>query len=143
MELVQSIASQLGVSEDQAKSGAGVLLGAAEKKLSPDEFQMVSRLIPGLKDILKAGTKAGDGKSGGGLAGIVLALVGMLGLMNKDKLGRAKQLLVIVAIFKKLGLTKADVLKFAQAIMSFLNSKGGGMAADIFGKVLTGGAAKP
>jgi len=138
MELVNQLVDELGVTPDQAKAGAGVLLGAAEKRLPPEEFRQISRLIPGLDEILQAGARSGQPKAAGGLAGIVLALIGRLGLMNKDKAAMIGRLVAIAAIFKKLGLKKEHVIKFVQVIRSYLTSKDGGLAADILGKILAG-----
>ena len=140
MDLVRQLVSQLGVTNEQAAAGAGALLGAAEKRLPPEEFRQISRLIPELDDLLKASNQAGASKSRpSGLAGALLAIVGMLGLLKRDKLGRLGQILAIVAFFKKLGLKKEHVQKFLQVIASFLKTKGGSdLAGDILGKVLKG-----
>ena len=140
MELVRQLVSQLGVTNEQAAAGAGALLGVAEKRLPPEEFRQISRLVPELDDLLKAGSKAGGSKAQpSGLAAALLGFLGMLGLLNKEKVGRLGQILALVTFFKKLGLKKEHVQKFIQVIVSFLNSKGGGdLAGDILGKVLAG-----
>ena len=138
MELVNQLVDQLGVTPDQARAGAGVLLGAAEKRLPPEEFRQISRLIPGLDEMLKAGAASGQPKAGAGLAGILLAIASRLGLMSKDKAAIIGRLVAIAAIFKKLGLKKEHVVKFVQVIRSYLSSKDGSLAADILGKILAG-----
>lgn len=140
MDLVRQLVSQLGITNEQAAAGAGALLGVAEKRLPPEEFRQISRLIPELDDLLKASAQAGASRSRpSGLASALLAVAGMLGLLKKEKLGRLGQILAIVAFFKKLGLKKEHVQKFLQVIASFLKTKGGSdLAGDILGKVLTG-----
>jgi hypothetical protein len=140
MELVRQLVNELGVTDKQAAAGAGALFEAAEKRLPPEEYRQISRLIPELDDLIKAGTQAGASKSRpSGVAGALLGILGMLGLLNKEKVGRLGQILALVAFFKKLGLKKEHVQKFLQVIGSYLKSKGGSeLAGDILGKVLAG-----
>jgi hypothetical protein len=52
MELIEQLVSQLGVNEDQAKGGTGLLLNLAKDKLSGADFGQVSNLIPGADSLM-------------------------------------------------------------------------------------------
>ncbi|MCJ8280045.1 MAG: DUF2780 domain-containing protein, partial [Rivularia sp. ALOHA_DT_140] len=66
MELVQQLVSNLGVQEDQAKGGAGLILKLAQDKLGGEEFAKVASAIPG-SDVLFGSGPSQD--AGGGMMG--------------------------------------------------------------------------
>ena len=46
--LIGALTSQLGVSNDQARGGAGSLFGLAKDSLSPGDFSSLSSAVPGI-----------------------------------------------------------------------------------------------
>ena len=67
MDLINQLMSNLGVSEDQVKGGAGMLFKLAQDKLSGDEFAQLADKVPGVNDLVSAAPDA----AGGGLIGAV------------------------------------------------------------------------
>ena len=61
MELIQQLVSSLGVNEDQAKGGAGLLFNLAKDKLGSGDFQQLTNAIPGVQDLLGAAPASGGG----------------------------------------------------------------------------------
>ena len=50
MELVQQLTQNLGIKEDQAKGGAGLIFQLAQQKLGDGEFAQVASAVPGISD---------------------------------------------------------------------------------------------
>ena len=75
MDLINQLVSSLGVSEEQAKGGAGMLFKLAQDKLSGDEFAQIADKVSGLDDMVSTAPDA----EGGGLMGAVGGLVSKMG----------------------------------------------------------------
>ncbi len=127
MTLVETIANQLGVDEQQATGGAGLLFQLAKDKLSGGEFSQVAEAVPGIEDMMSAAPK-----SGGGLGGLLGAVGGMLG----GKAGQLGELASAAQGFSKLGLDSGMIGKFVPIILSFVKQQGGEGAMGILQKVL-------
>lgn len=125
MELLNLLMQNLGVSEEQAKGGAGMLFTMAKGKLGAEDFGKVASAVPGIDDLLKS---APQGGVGGALSGITSALGGGAG-----KLG---DLASLAGGFSKLGLSSEMVGKFIPIILSFVQSKGGDTVRNLLGGVL-------
>ena len=125
MELLKMLMDQLGVSEDQAKGGAGLLFKMAKDKLAGEDFGKITEIVPGIEDLMSGAPKAGGGL-GGALGGLASSLGG----------GKLGDLASLAAGFKTLGLDSSMVTKFAPIIMSFLQSKGGDSVQAILAKVM-------
>ena len=131
MELVQQLVSNLGVGEDQAKGGAGLILKLAQDKLGGGEFAKVASAIPG-SDVLLG--SAPTEESGGGMMG---ALGGMAaGMMGGNQAGGLASLMSLAGGFSKLGMDGNMVTKFFPIILSFVQQKGGADIAGILSKAL-------
>lgn len=78
MELLQTLIEQLGVSEQQAKGGAGLLFKLAKDKLGMDEFAKVSAAVPGLEGLVASVPEAGGFKNLNLDAGIVGKFVAVI-----------------------------------------------------------------
>lgn len=115
MELIEMLTSALGVKEDAAKGGAGLILGLAKQRLGEKDFAQVSKQIPGVDSILDAapaggGMLGGLGKMASGLGGTV----GQLGTLAS-----------LAGGFSKLGMDSGMIAKFIPIILSFVQSRGG------------------
>jgi len=139
MELIQQLVSSLGVNEDQAKGGAGLLFNLAKDKLGAGEFQQLADKIPGVNDLLgaapapSAGASAGGGMMGG-LGGVASSLgAGGLG----DKLGGLGNLANLASGFSQLGLSSDMVGKFVPVVLSFVQSQGGDSMKGLLEKVMS------
>ena len=116
---------QLGVSEDQAKGGTGLLFKIAKEKLSGGDFAKIADIVPGMDGLI-----SGAPDAGGDIAG---ALGGLASSLGGDKLGA---LATLAAGFKTLDLDSSMVSKFAPIVLSFLQSKGGDSVKAILAKVM-------
>ena len=128
MELVQQLISNLGLSEEQAQGGAGLLLGLLKDELSETDFAQVSGAVPDSEGLIDKAPEAGGGL-GGLLGGVAASLGG-------SQLG---DLASLAGGFSKLGLDADMIGKFIPILLSFLESEGGEDLAGIVSKVLEGG----
>ena len=125
MELIEQLMRNLGVNEDQAKGGAGLLFKLAKEKLGEGEFSQVAQQVPSINDLIGAAPKAG---------GITGALKGLAsGLSGGSKLAG---LAGLADGFSKLGLDAGMIGKFLPIILSFVQSKGGDSVKGLLEKVL-------
>lgn len=122
-ELIGQLVSQLGVQEEQAKGGAGLLLKLAQNKLGGD-FGKVAAAIPGANELIGAAPAAGGAaKLLGGVAGAIGG-------------GKAGDLASLAAGFTQLKLDPALIGKFVSIILAFVQSKGGAEIANLLAGVL-------
>jgi hypothetical protein len=126
MELVSELVKKLGISEESAKGGAGLLFKLAQDKLASGDFSKVAGAVPGITDLIKSapedsGLMGGLGKLASGLGG------GAAGLGNLASLAGG---------FSKLGLDSGMVSKFLPVILSFVESKGGPAVKALLEKAL-------
>ena len=130
MELVQQLVSSLGVQEEQATGGAGLILKLAQDKLG-GEFGQVASVIPGVDALLGA---APAQQSGGGMMG---ALGGMAaGMIGGDQGAALGSLMSLAGGFSQLGMSGDMVTKFFPIILNFVQQKGGAEIAGILSKAL-------
>lgn len=126
MSLVESLVQQLGVSNQQAEGGAGLLLQLAKEKLGAGDFSQLNDLIPDdLESLMNAApsVESSAAAGSGGLMGMVGAAADAMGMGDAaDKLG---DLAGLAEGFDKLGLDAGMLAKFAEAILDFIKSKGG------------------
>ncbi len=115
MELLDLITKQLGVSQEQAKGGSGLLLKLAKEKLGAGDFGKISEVIPGTDDMISAAPA--QGVMAGAMSGFASKLGGPAG-----QLGNIASL---AGGFKELGLDSGMVAKFLPLVLSFAESKGG------------------
>lgn len=130
MELVQQLTQSLGVQEEQAKGGAGLLFQMAQQKLGSEQFSQVSACVPGMSEMLAAAPAGGGG--GGGLAGALGGLAGGLG----GQAGNLGNLASLAGGFTKLGLNPTSISQFVPVILSFVQSKGGEGVKEILASAL-------
>lgn len=126
MELLNLLTQNLGVSEDQAKGGAGAIFSMVKDKLGADDFGKISAAVPGLGDLVGAAPKSGG--LGGAIGGLASALGG-----GAEKMGN---LAGLAGAFKGLGLDSSMIGKFIPVILSFVQSKGGDTLKNLMEGVL-------
>ena len=139
MELIQQLVSSLGVNEDQAKGGAGLLFNLAKDKLGAGDFQQITDKIPGVSDLLGAApTQSAAASAGGGMMGALGGAAAALGAGGLgDKLGGLGNLASLASGFSQLGLSSDMIGKFAPVVLSFVQSQGGDSLKDLLEKVLS------
>ena len=130
MELIQQLVSNLGINENQAKGGAGLLFNLAKEKLGGGEFQQLTKAVPGIGDLLKAAPESGGGLMEA-LGGAASAFGGLGGKM--ESLGNLAQL---AGGFSHLGLGADMVGKFIPIVLSFVQNQGGDAVKGLLEKAL-------
>ena len=126
MELIKILTEQLGVSQDQAQGGAGLLFKLAKDKMSSDEFSQVAGHVPGLENLVESAPDSG--MLGSALSGLASSLSG--GETGPGGLAG------LVGGFTKLGLDSDMIGKFVPIIMNYLKDKGGESLAGIISNAL-------
>lgn len=134
MELVQMLTNNLGVNEDQAKGGAGMLFNIAKEKLGSGEFQQIADTVPGIGDLMSAAPTPGSGgDSGGGAMGMLGGLASSLG----GSAGGLGSLAALVGGFSKLGLDMEMIGKFVPQVLQYVQSQGGEGVRNLLEKVIS------
>jgi hypothetical protein len=126
MELIEQLVKNLGVSEDAAKGGAGLLFQMAKDKLGTGDFSKIAGVVPGISDMMKSAPESGG-------------LLGGIGKIASGFGGGASQLGNLASLaggFSKLGLDSGMIGKFIPIILTFVQSKGGDVAKALLEKAL-------
>ena len=76
-ELVKALVSQLGVTDDQATKGSGLLFKAAKERLGGD-FSKIEQALPDVARLIQKAPSA-SASSAGGLGGMLGGLASALG----------------------------------------------------------------
>lgn len=127
MELVQMLTSELGITEEQAQGGSGLLFKMVKDKLSSEEFSQVANAVPGVEKMMSSVPDMGG--ISGALGGLVSSLSGGAGQLGN--------LAALAGGFKALNLDSGMVGKFIPVVVSFVQSKGGDTVKSMLEKVLT------
>jgi hypothetical protein len=125
MELIEQLVKNLGVSENAAKGGSGLLFKMAKEKLGSDDFSKIANIVPGVSDMIKSAPDAGVLGSIGGLASSFGGGAAQIG-----------NLASLAGGFSKLGLDSGMIGKFIPIILAFVQSKGGDVAKALLEKAL-------
>lgn len=138
MELIQQLVSSLGVNEDQAKGGAGLLFNLAKDKLGAGDFQQLTDKIPGISDLLgSAPAPSATASAGGGIMGALGGVAASLGAGGLgDKLGGLGNLATLASGFSQLGLSSDMLGKFVPVVLSFVQNQSGDGVKGLLEKVL-------
>ena len=129
MELINQLVSNLGVSEEQAKGGAGMLFKLAQDKLSGGEFAQITDNVSGVDDMLSAA----PADAGGGLMGAVGGLISSVGGGS----GNLGALASLAGGFDKLGMDSGMIGKFVPVVLDFVRNQGGDAAGNLLAGVLS------
>ncbi|AJD46583.1 hypothetical protein S7S_00795 [Isoalcanivorax pacificus W11-5] len=103
-DLVNSLSSQLGVTQTQAAGGTAALMSLAQTQLSGSQFSSITDKVSGLTGLL------GSGESSGGMLGTVL--------------GNVQSLQGVQTAFSALGLSPDMISQFAPMVLQFLGGQG-------------------
>jgi hypothetical protein len=126
LELIQQLVAGIGINQQQAEGGVGLLMGLVKDKLSTGDFAQVAEAVPGLEGLIDAAPQAGG--LGGLLGGVVSALGGT----------EVGNLASLASGFSKLDLDAGTVGQFIPILLSFLQSQGGKDLAAMVGRALQG-----
>ena len=121
MKLIPMLTQGLGVTESQAKGGAGVIFDYVKQKVSAEDFAEVATALTGVDSLVDLAPKASDlsGQIGGlspTLGGKSDLTGGMAGLAER---------------FGKLGLDAGMVDKYVKIILDFTQSEAGSTVTNI------------
>ena len=126
MELIEQLVKNLGVSEEAAKGGSGLLFQMAKEKLGAGDFGKVASALPGINDLMKSAPESGG----------VLGGIGKLASGFGGGAGQLGNLASLAGGFSKLGLDSGMIGKFLPIILSFAQSKGGDAVKALLQKAL-------
>ncbi len=124
--LVGLLTQKLGVTEEQAKAGAGAIFNMAKGKLGAQNFAKVADAVPEMDDLLKAVPGIG------GLGGSVGSKMPTLGGAVEETGGLSS----LSGVFSGIGLQSDMVNKFVPVILSYAETKGGPAVKSILAGVL-------
>lgn len=129
MDLINQLVSNLGISEGQAKGGAGMLFKLAQEKLSGGEFAQIAENVSGVDDMIAAAPATG----GGGLMGAVGGALSSFGGGS----GQLGALASLAGGFDKLGLDSGMIGKFVPVVLDYVRNQGGDTVANLLKGVLS------
>ena len=135
MELIQQLVSGLGINENQAEGGAGLLFQLAKNQLGQGDFAQVASAVPGIEGLMQAAPGLGGESSGGG-GGLVGKVMSMFGGNKGGAMGNLAGLAGLVGGFSQLGLDAGMVSKFVPIVTSFVQEQGGEQVASLLQGVL-------
>jgi hypothetical protein len=108
MDLIQTITSQLGLSQPQAQGAIGGIFNLLKSKLAPEEITRMKGAIPGLEQFSAAAPAAGG-------------LMGAFGSMMGGNAGLAAQALTV---FQKLGIKTDQIGPIVKLVTEHLGANG-------------------
>jgi hypothetical protein len=135
-ELINQLTQQLSVTPKQAAGGAGTLFGVAKSNLSPENFNKIAAVVPGMNGLLKAAPAAAPAAAAAPSgASAASASGGLSGLANALP-GKAGGLMSAASSFQKLGMSPDMVGKFVPQLTQFVGTKGGPGVASLLSGAL-------
>ncbi|MFA5982413.1 MAG: DUF2780 domain-containing protein [Methylococcaceae bacterium] len=124
--LVNILAQQLGVSQQQALGGAGSLFSVAQQAMPASQFGQVSSVVPGISQILAATPSLNPSSP---------SLLGLAGnaLGTNSGLGRLASAAIA---FQNLGLNPSMVNQFIPIMLQYVQNQGGAATMGLLQNVL-------
>lgn len=130
-ELIGMLTSQLGVKEEQATGGAGMLFKLAQEQLGGGDFSKVATALPGVMDLISKAPATES--STGGLMGMAASAMSAFG---GETGGGLANLAKMAGALDSLGLDLGTITKFAPIVMEFAQKQGGDEIMGLLQKVL-------
>ena len=121
MKLIPLLTKNLGVTEPQAKGGAGAIFDYVKQKVSAEDFAKVNRALPGVDSLLESAPKTSD----------LSRQVGGLSPAFGGKSDLAGGMAGLTESFAKLGLDAGMVDKYVKTILDFTQSEAGKAVTNI------------
>jgi len=122
--LVDILEHRLGVSQQQALSGAGAIFQLAQNKMAPDTFAVMARSIPGMDRMLSAAPPMSNLSSG-------------LSSLMGDKDNTLGSVAALAASFQQLDLAPDMVARFIPIITNYVQQASGEVTANLLQTALT------
>jgi hypothetical protein len=114
-DLANTLATQTGISDEQAHKGLGALLSFLKERLGDENFQKLEAAVPGAASMI-SNFEAAQGTSHGGLFEMVTALAGKLFG------GKAEGGAELLASLSKLGFQPGQIEAFLPKALEFLKN---------------------
>jgi hypothetical protein len=124
--LIRQLTTNLGVTENQARAGAGLIFKFAYDKLSNEDFAEVRDSLYGLNSLMRAAPPPGKIST---TIGGVAAAMGSEGEKLAD-------LVSLTQGFSKVDMEATMIHKFVPIIISFAQAEGGERVKNILARVL-------
>ena len=115
MELIEVLQKSLGLQEEQAKEGAGLLFRLAKERLRMVDFSRVAHYVPDIDEMIEAAPKFGG----------TVNSFGGLGSAIGGEIARPATLSSLADEFSRLGLDTRRTSEFVSLVLKDLRSKGG------------------
>jgi hypothetical protein len=133
MDLIASVASQLGISAANAQGAVGSLLGLIKQHAPPDAAAALDDKVPEANQwIASAPAPDGGGGALGGLLGSAASALGGLGGIGET----AGPMAALAGSLSKLGLGADSIGKLLPLVLQFLKARGGeGLVARLLSSV--------
>lgn len=126
MDLITQLTQNLGVTQNQAQEGTGMIMKMAKDNLPAGEFGQIVDCVPNVENLIKMAPEvSGTEKALGNIAQSSVPGVG--GATNLGSLTNG---------FSKIGLDSSMVQRFVPIVLSFVQSKGGETTRNILEKLL-------
>jgi hypothetical protein len=126
MELINLLTQNLGVTQDQARIGTGLIMRVAKENLGAGEFEKIGDCVPNVENLIELAPEvSGTEKALSALS--KPTTTGSSGVTNLAALTNG---------FSKIGLDSGMVQKFVPIVLSFVQAKGGNSTRDILEKLL-------
>lgn len=114
MQLINLLVEKLGITEEQALGGTGVVLKLAKENMAPEDFNKISKIIPEIESIIDSAPEGG----------IVSTGIGMIGsMLGGDKSNNIGNLAKTFEGFSKLGIDSEKASQFIPIVLSFIDEK--------------------
>lgn len=126
--IIQELIKKLGITEEQAKGGLGLLLKFCQEKLAQADFQKITDMLGNQwQELVKAAPQASSNLMGklGGMASIFGEKAAKLGAMAN-----------MAGEFNKLGIDLSKVQQFVDITLKTLEEKGGPQVKEMLAKFL-------
>lgn len=121
MQLIPLLTNNLGVTEPQAKGGAGAIFDYVKQKVSAEDFAKVTSALPGVDSLLEFAPKTSN----------LPPQVGGLSPLLGGKSDLSGGMAALTESFAKLGLDAGMLDKYVKTILDFTQSEAGKAVTNI------------
>ena len=121
MDITQFVCSKLGLNQQQAEAGLGILFRFAKEQLPQTDFAKLAQFIPNV-GALSAAAPAAPAASAAGVGGMLGSALSALG----GSAGSLGTMAKLAGQFTSAGLDATKLQSFGQTIGAFLMEKGAG-----------------
>ncbi len=126
--IIQELTKRLGISEEQAKGGLGLLLKFCQDKLAQPDFKKITDMLGSQwQELVAAAPKAS--------ASLMGALGGFASVFG-EKAAKLGEMANLAGEFKKLGIDVTKVQEFVNITLKTLEEKGGPQVKEMLAKFL-------